>query len=226
MKIVEDPIKNKSILVKTVWTGAKALIKEASYDLLDVNYVKDNNAWYLRFVIDSARGIIIDDCEKVSNILSPWLDSLEEKGFVKIPDPYSLEVESPGIRPLQTWDDFFRYVGHCLEISFYSKTLGMKKILAYLEGVDQVGNKLYLQYIVNPECLAALKAAGRSFDFKPHLSTLTDEKMKGLVSEAEYMDTEQLEAEKLNNKTYKLQQGQRLTLTLDKISKVVKYFDF
>ena len=67
-------------------------ILELGYELYDVIYAKEGQYYYLRVFLDSPKGISLDDCEKVSNIVSEILD---KDDFIK--EQYFLEVSSTGI---------------------------------------------------------------------------------------------------------------------------------
>ena len=60
------------------------------YELVDVEYVKENKEMYLRILIDKAGGMGIDDCEELSRIIG---DKLDEDDFIE--DSYYLEISSP-----------------------------------------------------------------------------------------------------------------------------------
>ena len=68
------------------------ILAENNFDLYDVEYVKEGSNWYLRAYIDKEGGINVNDCELVSRQLS---DLLDKEDF--IPEPYILEVSSPGL---------------------------------------------------------------------------------------------------------------------------------
>lgn len=70
----------------------KPLVNEQGYELYHVEYVKENNEYYLRIYIASDNGISLNDCEKVSRLVSDLLDKSDP-----IEDQYYLEVSSPGI---------------------------------------------------------------------------------------------------------------------------------
>ena len=72
------------------------IVSALGFELVDVEYVKEDGTWYLRAYIDKPGGITVDDCEAVSRKFS---DILDEKDY--IPDSYVFEVSSPGLgRPL------------------------------------------------------------------------------------------------------------------------------
>ena len=78
------------------------IMEEYSFELVDVEFVKEGSNRYLRAYIDKPGGITIDDCEAVSRRLS---DLMDEKDFIE--EAYILEVSSPGLgRPLKKEKDF------------------------------------------------------------------------------------------------------------------------
>lgn len=118
------------------------LVEKNSFELVDVEYVKEGANWYLRAYIDKEGGITVDDCEVVSRELS---DLLDKEDF--IPDAYILEVSSPGLgRQLKKEKDFKRSLGEEVEVKLYKgmelfnekgKKVKVKEIFGYLEGYDK-----------------------------------------------------------------------------------------
>jgi len=99
-------------IVDRVSNIVKPLADYLAYDLVDVEFVKESGEWYLRAYIDKVGGITIDDCERLSTLLSDKLDEGDP-----IQQAYILEVSSPGIdRPLKTQSDFDRYEGALVEV--------------------------------------------------------------------------------------------------------------
>ncbi|HVT62106.1 MAG TPA: ribosome maturation factor RimP [Legionellaceae bacterium] len=87
-------------------------IESMGYEFWGCEYRSQGRYSLLRIYIDHARGIGIEDCEKVSRQISALLD---------VEDPisgnYSLEVSSPGIpRPLFHKEQYQRYIGEEIEI--------------------------------------------------------------------------------------------------------------
>ena len=84
--------------------------------------------------------IIVEDCEKVSRLVSAILD-VEDP----VHEPYVLEVSSPGIdRPLVKPKDFKRFCGHAIKIALYEAIQGRKRFIADLTEADDLGIKLLL----------------------------------------------------------------------------------
>lgn len=108
---------------------AKPIVDSFGLELFDVEFVKENNEWFLRIFIDSEDGITIDDCTNVSRKLSDKLDELDP-----INVSYYLEVSSPGInRPLKTERDFERYIDHKIKVKLYEAVNGKKVLKGVLK---------------------------------------------------------------------------------------------
>ena len=58
------------------------ILERNNFELVDVEYVKEGSAWYLRAYIDKEGGITVDDCEMVAREMNEILDG---KIILKIP---------------------------------------------------------------------------------------------------------------------------------------------
>jgi len=94
---------------------AEPVVAGAGYELVDLQYRREQRGWVVRVFIDHPighpighpTGITFEDCEAVSRQLSPALDVQDP-----LPHAYTLEVSSPGIdRPLRTVEHFRQAVG-------------------------------------------------------------------------------------------------------------------
>ena len=109
------------------------LMKENSFELVDVEYVKEAGTWYLRAYIDKEGGINIDDCELISRALS---DKLDELDFIE--EAYILEVSSPGLgRPLKKDKDLKRSLGEEVEVRTYRAIEKQKEFTGVLKDFDE-----------------------------------------------------------------------------------------
>ena len=109
------------------------LMQEHGFELVDVEYVKEGDTWYLRAYIDKEGGISLDDCELISRKVSDWLDKEE---FIQ--DSYILEVSSPGLgRPLKKDKDFARSIGKDVEIRLYKALNKSKEYTGILKAYDK-----------------------------------------------------------------------------------------
>ncbi len=77
----------------------------------------------------------VDDCETVSQTLSPVLD-VEDP----VSQPHRLEISSPGLdRPLVRVSDFERALGHEAKIEMAIAVNGRKRFRGFIRGVDDGG---------------------------------------------------------------------------------------
>lgn len=100
---------------------AQPIVDALSFELLDVEFLKEGANWYLRVYIDKTGGILIDDCQAVSEQLGKKLDETDP-----IRQSYILEVSSPGERPLKKERDFERFRGETVEVKLYQPINGRK----------------------------------------------------------------------------------------------------
>jgi len=118
-----------------IYDLAYPIVEENGLELVDVEFVKEGSEWFLRVFIDKENdeGINLDDCEKVSRILSTKLDEKDP-----ITQAYHLEVSSPGIeRPLKKTKDFIKFTGHTVQINTFVPIDGQKQFVGKLEQTNE-----------------------------------------------------------------------------------------
>lgn len=99
------------------------ILEKRSFELVDVEYVKEGSNYYLRVYADKEGGITINDCVDVSRELNPLLDPYEKE----FKENYILEVSSPGLlRPLKKDKDFQRNLGKMIEMKLFKPLEGSK----------------------------------------------------------------------------------------------------
>lgn len=69
-KLIEEPLKKINVIVEKV------------------EYVKENNVYFLRIVIDKEPFVDIDTCVRVTEIINPLIDEIEDE----FKEPYVLDV--------------------------------------------------------------------------------------------------------------------------------------
>lgn len=109
---------------------AQPIAEALSFELVDVEFIKEGAYWYLRVYIDKPGGISIDNCQAVSEQLS---DKLDETDPIK--QSYILEVSSPGERPLKKERDYERFKGEVVEVKLYQPINGKKVFEGKLLGL-------------------------------------------------------------------------------------------
>ena len=125
----------------------KALCEQAGVALYDDELVSENGRKIYRIYIAKKGGVSLDECVKVSEILSPILDA-----YPPCADEYALEVSSPGLeRKLTKPRHFELSVGEKVEIVLNDKSRLVGEILGVLEGkrlclLDENGAKKELEF--------------------------------------------------------------------------------
>ena len=108
--------------LQDLWTLAEPYVRDAGFDLIEVQFAREQRGAVLRLFIDRPPGseqetlaqtlIGVDDCERVSRDVSAALDVADS-----ISHTYLLEVSSPGLdRPLRRERDFARFVGESARV--------------------------------------------------------------------------------------------------------------
>lgn len=101
------------------------------YELWELEYAARSGSGLLRLYIDSASGITLDDCERVSRAVSEALDAADP-----IEGHYTLEVSSPGLdRVLRTPEHFERFNGERVRVDTIAPVNGRKRFSGRLTEV-------------------------------------------------------------------------------------------
>ena len=118
--------------------GLALLIEEAfslhqlEYELVDVEFLKEQGRRVLRVTIDKPEGIQLSDCEKVNRVLDVYLDEKDP-----LEGSYNLEVSSPGVeRPLKKKADYQRFAGREARVHTFAAVKGTKKLEGILKGLQ------------------------------------------------------------------------------------------
>ncbi len=120
--------------LQDLWLLAEPYVRDAGFDLIEVQYGREQRGSVLRLFIDrpgSGEGAIsVDDCERVSRDVSAALDVAD-----KISQAYQLEVSSPGLdRPLRRERDFARFAGESARIRLVDGVEGRRNFTGTIRG--------------------------------------------------------------------------------------------
>lgn len=103
------------------------------YELLGIERSRAGGGQLLRLYIDSPRGIVVDDCERVSHQVTALLEA--ERA---VRGEYTLEVSSPGIeRPLFTLAQHQRYCGEQVVVRLRGLLDGRRRLQGRLVAVGE-----------------------------------------------------------------------------------------
>ena len=134
------------------------IIDENSFELVDVEYVKEGADYYLRVFADKEGGINIDDCVLISRALEKKLDEED-----KLEDAYILEVSSPGLtRPLKKDKDFKRSIGKKVDIKLFTKVNGLKQFTAELKSFSEMDITVFYEnedIVINRKDISMIRLA-------------------------------------------------------------------
>jgi ribosome maturation factor RimP len=119
-------------VIDTVSEMVQPILDNLQLELVDIEFVKEGQSWFLRVFIDSDDGVDIEECAKVSEALSEKLDEADP-----ISQNYFLEVSSPGAeRPLKKKADFMKALGKNVYIKTYEPIEGNKEFEGELSAFD------------------------------------------------------------------------------------------
>ena len=134
--------KNRGKIAARVEEICRRPVEEAGYLLWDVDYYKEGADYNLLVTIenvDREKPVDLDDCEKVSRLLSPLLDQEDP-----IEASYYLEVSSPGLERNLTRPEHFTWsLGRSVTVRLYAPRDGKKSLTGTLVSFD--GDRLTIK---------------------------------------------------------------------------------
>ncbi|MBO4687755.1 MAG: ribosome maturation factor RimP [Clostridiales bacterium] len=122
----------RSKVAQEAFELAEPIVKEMGFDLVDCEYKKEGQYYFLRLFIDKRGGISIEDCEAVSRAVDTVFDDKLHA------DPDYFEVSSPGAtRPFTSLSDYVRHQGEEIEVSLFAPIDGSKKLEGVIESATE-----------------------------------------------------------------------------------------
>lgn len=114
----------------------KQLIEELGYYMYDATYELEGDDYILRVLIESDTSIDIDDCVKVSHVLSDELDISDP-----FDEPYNLEVASSGAeRTLRNSEEIQRVIGKPVYVETMEQTF-QGTLKSFRNGILEITQK-------------------------------------------------------------------------------------
>ncbi|MDD2413760.1 MAG: ribosome maturation factor RimP [Eubacteriaceae bacterium] len=103
-------------------------IEKIGYECYDLEFEKKSQNWVLTIYIDKKTGVSLEDCEKVSHVVSNFLDEKDP-----IEPNYILDVSSPGLeRKLKRKKHFKDNIGKTIDVNLFKPVNETKKICGCL----------------------------------------------------------------------------------------------
>ncbi|WP_226034910.1 ribosome maturation factor RimP [Aquibacillus saliphilus] len=119
-------------VTETTGELVQPILKELNLTLVDVEFEKEGQNWFLRVYVDKDGGVDIEECGLVSEKLSEKLDEEDPVTY-----PYFLEVSSPGAeRPLKRKEDFEKNINNTIYIKLYEPLDGEKEYEGILKSFE------------------------------------------------------------------------------------------
>jgi len=123
----------KYTFIEQVNALVRSAVAGSDIELVDVEYIREGKRLRVLVTIDRASGVRIDDCQWVSDHLSPLLDAEDP-----IPGQYVLEVSSPGLtRPLKREQDYHRFAGRLVKLRLAKTVRGRRVLIGTLNGLAE-----------------------------------------------------------------------------------------
>ncbi len=98
--------------VEELWKMLDPVVASEGMDIIELEFQRESNGYVLRLYVDHPDGVTLEDCSRVSRVLSDFLDVVDP-----IHHAYNLEVSSPGLnRPLRKPEHFEKFLGSVVKI--------------------------------------------------------------------------------------------------------------
>ena len=111
----------------------KPIVEELDLSVYDIEYVKENNEYFLRIYIDKKGGVDLSAIVEATTPISEALDIHDP-----IENAYILEVSSPGAeKPLKNEEQLKNVIDEYVYIEFKQQVSGKDNIEGFLTSFDQ-----------------------------------------------------------------------------------------
>jgi ribosome maturation factor RimP len=148
-------------IIEEIKAVVEPIVQSQGMELVDLEYQREGRGWVLRVFLDREGGITVENCAEASGEIGA---TLEVKDF--IPNPYILEVSSPGLdRPLKKPEDFIKYQNHQIKLKTFEPIEGRKNFKGLLLGMETGKVRLEVESRVYEIPLQAISKANLEFEF-------------------------------------------------------------
>ena len=129
----KEAMENQEAILEKVKELVTPLLRSRKTELVELTCRQKGNGLVLRFLVDTAQGITIDELSALSQGIGAILDEHDV-----IPQRYFLEINSPGLdRPLKDWRDFERVFGRRVKVETLVPVNYRRQFLGKLLGANE-----------------------------------------------------------------------------------------
>ena len=137
------------------------ILQSQGFELVDLEYQRESRGWVLRIYLDREGGVTLDECAEVSREAGALLEVKDV-----IPNPYVLEVSSPGLtRPLKKPEDFDKYRNRLVNIKLFQPLEGRKNFKGTLLGLEGKKVRLDIEGLIYELPLQGIARANLEIEF-------------------------------------------------------------
>lgn len=128
---MSDSVTNRE---QQLYENLRPIVEPMEVELIDVEIKTHEEEPLVRLVVDTPEGVELDKCQQISDYISPLLE-LEAP---ELPEPYNLEVSSPGLkRKLRREAEYEKFSGREVVVKCYAPFEGQKEWQGTLAGKQE-----------------------------------------------------------------------------------------
>jgi ribosome maturation factor RimP len=121
-----------SNLPERVEQEIEKIVASEGLELVHIDYRRQGRGFLLRVDIDKEGGVMLDDCQLVSQQISTYLDVDDV-----VPAEYELQVSSPGLdRKFYRDSDYQKFIGRLVRVKTAKAIRGLHVIVGRLKEFD------------------------------------------------------------------------------------------
>lgn len=130
----------REMFSQSVMDLVEPLLELQGFDLVELQVQQRKGRWLVRIFADGEDGISLEDCRRLSLEIGRVLDAED-----LLPEPYVLEVSSPGLdRPLRTARDFRRQRRRMVTVFLHTPLMGQATYTGRVAEVNETQVVLYM----------------------------------------------------------------------------------
>ena len=121
-------------VAESVQNAIQPVFENLELQLVEVEYIKKHDGMHLVIYIDSNKGVTVEDCSLVSNLVDPIIEELNPTNDGR----YYLDVSSYGLdKPLKFDWQFEKYLNKELDVKLYMAINGLKEFVGILNSFNK-----------------------------------------------------------------------------------------